>query len=79
MPAKVHSIEDRYQSESCYAITGAFCLGWSADSDQLAAARLDAGGATLHCMFCRPNWSTASGLTTLELARHEMASCLGRA
>ena len=48
MPAKVHSIEDRYQSESCYMITGAFCLGWSVDSDQLTGARLDAGGATLH-------------------------------
>ena len=50
MPAKVHSIEDRYQSESRYAITGAFCLGWSADSDQLAGARMDAGDAILHLL-----------------------------
>ena len=50
MPAKVHSIEGRYQSESCYMITGAFCLGWSVYSDQLAGARLDAGDVALHML-----------------------------
>ena len=50
MPAKVHAIEDRYQSESRYVITGAFCLGWSATSDQLVGARMDAGDATLHVL-----------------------------
>ena len=50
MPAKVHAIEDRYQSESCYAITGAFCLGWSADNDQLAAARMGASDAVFYVL-----------------------------
>lgn len=47
MPARNGCIHGRNQSESRYTITGAFCLGWSVDSDQLARARMDAGDATL--------------------------------
>ncbi len=50
MPVKVHSIEDRIQSEPRYAVTGAFCLGWSAGSDQLAGARKSAGDAVLYVL-----------------------------
>lgn len=37
MPAKASRIAGRTQPESQQAITGAFCLGWSAYSGQLAA------------------------------------------
>jgi hypothetical protein len=50
MPAKLRAIEDRYQSESRYTITGAFCLGWSVTSDQLAGARRGAGDAASHLL-----------------------------
>jgi hypothetical protein len=46
MPAKASRIVGRTQPESQQAITGAFCLGWSATSGQLTVdVRMSTGGA----------------------------------